>query len=218
MINLLIKYLKKSMTSHYVASIAQVHAKLSDGKNVIIKILRLDTSSNRKDISALYIIARSLKAFGVRVNKSLTEIVHEYEKTIINESTSKREAANAARCRKTSQNPKCCMFLKFTGTIRTNILVQEGYMEHPLEILYLKKKTTKAPLKMLKYLLKCSGTIFSMLICILVIFLCRLRILTPNMPLLTCIIGTITKDDQYYLAEIFWLFLKVIIIKSLNYI
>jgi ubiquinone biosynthesis protein len=85
------------------ASIAQVHAaKLLDGREVVVKVVRPDIEPViRRDIGLLYIIAGSLQRFwseGRRLRP--VEVVREFEKTILDELDLMREAASASQIRR----------------------------------------------------------------------------------------------------------------------
>ncbi len=89
------------------ASIAQVHtATLWDGKEVIIKVVRPEIIKViQKDVALLYIIAGLAQRFwkhGKRLRP--VEIIEEYEKTILDELDLVREAANASQLRRNFQN------------------------------------------------------------------------------------------------------------------
>lgn len=201
------------------ASIAQVHsAKLSDGKNVIIKILRPDIQVQiEKDISALYIIARSLESFWSESEQvKPTEIVKEYEKTIINELNLKREAANAARLKKNFSKSEMLYVPKiYWDYCRTNILVQERIYGTPIrDIDTLKKQKTN-----IKALAENGVEIFFTQVFRHNFFHADMhpgnifvQIEDPDSPKYAAvdfgIIGTLTKDDQYYLAENFLAFFE----------
>jgi len=85
------------------ASIAQVHvAKLHDGKEVIVKVVRPDiVKTIKRDIALLYVIAELAQKYwadGRRLRP--VEVVSEYEKTIIDELDMQREAASATQIRR----------------------------------------------------------------------------------------------------------------------
>jgi len=85
------------------ASIAQVHAaKLKNGKEVVIKVLRPDVLPViRRDISLLYIVAELASRYSTQARRLRpVEIVAEYEKTILDELDLLREAANASQLRR----------------------------------------------------------------------------------------------------------------------
>ncbi len=201
------------------ASIAQVHgAKLSDGKDVIIKILRPNIQTQIvKDISALYIIARSLEKFWSESEQvKPTEIVKEYEKTIINELDLKREAANAARLKKNFSKSEMLYVPEiYWDYCRTNILVQERIYGTPIrDIDTLKKQKTN-----IKALAENGVEIFFTQVFRHNFFHADMhpgnifvQIEDPDFPKYAAvdfgIIGTLTKDDQYYLAENFLAFFE----------
>ncbi|MCW8827725.1 MAG: ubiquinone biosynthesis regulatory protein kinase UbiB [Gammaproteobacteria bacterium] len=85
------------------ASIAQVHvARLLDGTEVVVKVVRPDIEPViRRDIGLLYIIADKLQRYwseGRRLRP--LEVVGEFEKTIIDELDLMREAASATLIRR----------------------------------------------------------------------------------------------------------------------
>ena len=85
------------------ASVAQVHtARLKDGKDVIIKVLRPNILPViRRDIALLYIIARLAEKYSSDARRlRAIEIVAEYEKTILDELDLMRESANASQLRR----------------------------------------------------------------------------------------------------------------------
>jgi ubiquinone biosynthesis protein len=85
------------------ASIAQVHAaRLLDGTEVVVKVVRPDIKPViRRDIGLLYIIADKLQRYwseGRRLRP--VEVVREFEKTILDELDLMREAASATQIRR----------------------------------------------------------------------------------------------------------------------
>ncbi len=85
------------------ASIAQVHtARLKDGREVVVKVLRPDIDKIiRRDVGLLYIVAGLAQRYwkdGRRLRP--VEVVREYEKTIFDELDLQREAANASQLRR----------------------------------------------------------------------------------------------------------------------
>ncbi|MGV6817503.1 MAG: ubiquinone biosynthesis regulatory protein kinase UbiB [Thiotrichales bacterium] len=89
------------------ASIAQVHAaELQDGRKVVIKVVRPNIEKIiRRDIELLYIIARAAHRYwpeGRRLRP--LEVVEEYEKTIFDELDLTREAANASQLKRDFQD------------------------------------------------------------------------------------------------------------------
>jgi ubiquinone biosynthesis protein len=91
------------------ASIAQVHvARLHDGQEVIVKILRPNVQADvERDLQVLFAFARMAQRYwadGRRLRP--VEVVAEYEKTVLNELDLMREAANAAQLRRNFQGSK----------------------------------------------------------------------------------------------------------------
>lgn len=85
------------------ASIAQVHAaKLQNGKDVIVKVLRPNVLKQiKRDLDLMYVLARLTERFcpeGRRL-KPLA-VVAEFERTLIDELDLQREAANASQLRR----------------------------------------------------------------------------------------------------------------------
>jgi ubiquinone biosynthesis protein len=85
------------------ASIAQVHiATLHDGRDVVVKVLRPNILPViRRDIALLYIIATLAERYSSEARRLRpVEIVREYEKTILDELDLMREAANASQLKR----------------------------------------------------------------------------------------------------------------------
>jgi ubiquinone biosynthesis protein len=85
------------------ASIAQVHtARFRDGREVVVKVLRPGIEKTiRRDVGLLYIVAGLAQRYwkdGRRLRP--VEVVQEYEKTILDELDLQREAANASQLRR----------------------------------------------------------------------------------------------------------------------
>ncbi len=85
------------------ASIAQVHtATMHDGREMVVKVVRPDIEKViRRDLALLYVIAGKMERYwadGRRLRP--VEVVHEFEKTIIDELDLLREAANASQLRR----------------------------------------------------------------------------------------------------------------------
>jgi len=89
------------------ASIAQVHsATLYDGKDVVVKVVRPDIKPIiEQDISIMRSLAKLLEA-AVKDSKRLhpVEVVEEFEKTILDELDMMREASNATQLRRNFEN------------------------------------------------------------------------------------------------------------------
>jgi len=89
------------------ASVAQVHAaKLPDGKNVIIKVIRPGIEKTiEQDVSLMMLIAKGVQHFlpdGKRLRP--VEVVEDYRLTILDELDLQREAANACQLRRNFEN------------------------------------------------------------------------------------------------------------------
>ncbi len=91
------------------ASIAQVHAAvLHSGESVVVKVVRPEIEDTiRHDIELMYLMAKVLQYSG-NTGKRLrpVEVVEEYEKTIIDELDLLREAANAGQLRRNFKDSK----------------------------------------------------------------------------------------------------------------
>jgi ubiquinone biosynthesis protein len=106
------KGLKRSIEEAYAefeatpmasASMAQVHAaRLHSGEEVVIKVVRPDIKPViEQDVSIMFTLARLLE-LAVKESRRLhpTEVVGEFEKTILDEMDMMREAANAAQLKR----------------------------------------------------------------------------------------------------------------------
>jgi len=85
------------------ASIAQVHAaRLQDGSEVVVKVLRPDMSEViKRDLEVLYALARLAQRYWSESRRLRpVEVVAEYEKTILDELDLMREAANASQLKR----------------------------------------------------------------------------------------------------------------------
>jgi len=111
------------------ASIAQVHAAtLTDGREVIVKILRPDMRAIiERDVEVLYALARLADRYsseGRRLRP--VDVVREYEKTILDELDLMREAANAAHLKRNFEgDPKLHVPEVHWDLCRTNVMVME---------------------------------------------------------------------------------------------
>jgi ubiquinone biosynthesis protein len=118
------------------ASIAQVHtARLKDGREVVVKVLRpgIERVIGR-DIGLLYIIARLAQRYwkeGKRLRP--VEVVAEYEKTIFDELDLQREAANASQLRRNWQNSRALYIPEvYWELTRPNVMVMERIYGTPV--------------------------------------------------------------------------------------
>jgi ubiquinone biosynthesis protein len=85
------------------ASIAQVHAaRLLDGREVVVKVLRPGMREViERDVEVLYELARLARQYWPESRRLRpTEVVAEYEKTVLDELDLMREAANAAQLKR----------------------------------------------------------------------------------------------------------------------
>jgi ubiquinone biosynthesis protein len=85
------------------ASVAQVHTgRLKDGTQVVVKVLRPGIEKTiRQDIDLLYTIARMAERYWPDARRLRpVDVVREYEKTIFDELDMQREAANASQLRR----------------------------------------------------------------------------------------------------------------------
>jgi len=85
------------------ASVAQVHtATLKSGEKVIVKVLRPDIEERiHSDVGLLYELARLAERFWSDARRlRATEVVAEFEKTVLDELDLVREAANASKIRR----------------------------------------------------------------------------------------------------------------------
>ena len=91
------------------ASIAQVHAAiLRTGEEVIVKVVRPEIEKTiRHDIELMYLMAKIVHRFSATGKRlRAVEVVEEYEKTILDELDLMREAANAGQLRRNFKNSK----------------------------------------------------------------------------------------------------------------
>ncbi|MPQ76713.1 ubiquinone biosynthesis regulatory protein kinase UbiB [Hydrogenovibrio sp. JE_KL2] len=115
-IEIIEKGLKRSIAEAYAsfdpvpmasASIAQVHAAtLLDGTEVVVKVVRPDIKPViEQDVSILRSLAQLLEA-AIKESRRLhpTEVVAEFEKTLLDELDMMREASNAAQLRRNFEN------------------------------------------------------------------------------------------------------------------
>lgn len=111
------------------ASIAQVHtAKLKDGKEIIIKVVRPNLKKIiKKDIALLLILARFLERFSVDGRRLRPiEVVSDYQHTILDELNLQREAANASQLRRFFANSELLYIPEvYWDYTRNNVMVME---------------------------------------------------------------------------------------------
>ncbi len=118
------------------ASIAQVHTgRLKDGHEVVVKVLRPGIDKIiRRDIGLLYIIAHLAERYwkeGRRLRP--VEVVAEYEKTIFDELDLQREAANASQLRRNWQGSEALYIPEvYWDLTRSNVMVMERIYGTPV--------------------------------------------------------------------------------------
>ncbi len=111
------------------ASIAQVHtARLKNGREVVVKVLRPNIEKViKRDLGLLYLIAGLANRYwkeGKRLRP--IEVVRDYERTIMDELDMQREAANAAQLRRNWEGSDILYVPEiFWDYTRKNILVIE---------------------------------------------------------------------------------------------
>lgn len=112
------------------ASIAQVHAAtLHDGRSVVVKVLRPNILPIiRRDIALLYIIATLAERYSSEARRLRpVEIVREYEKTILDELDLMREAANASQLKRNFSDASSSLYIPeiHWDLTRRNVLTME---------------------------------------------------------------------------------------------
>lgn len=111
------------------ASVAQVHtAKLKDGKEIVVKVLRPNILPViERDIAILKIIAKLAERYSKDARRlRAIEIVEDYEKTILDELDLMREAANASQLRRNFEHSKELYIPEiYWDYTRRNVMVME---------------------------------------------------------------------------------------------
>ncbi len=111
------------------ASIAQVHvARLKSGEEVVVKVLRPGIEKViKQDVRLLYTLARMAQRYwsdGKRLRP--VDVVHEMEKTLLDELDLSREAANATLLRRNFLNSEMLYVPEvYWDHVRQNVLVME---------------------------------------------------------------------------------------------
>jgi len=194
------------------ASIAQVHeARLHDGTEVVVKVLRPQIDKViRKDIALLYYAAKLVQKFWSQ-SKQLrpVELVEEFEETLLGELDLVREAASASQLRRNFIESNIIYVPKiFWPYTTTNILVMERVRALPIAQLdELKKRGVN-----MEKLAQHGVTIFFTQVFRDSFFHADMHpgnlfvdISDPENPKYIGvdfgIMGTLSPDDQYYLAE-----------------
>jgi len=118
------------------ASIAQVHtARLKDGKEIVVKVLRPNIMPIiKRDIALLFIIAKLAERYSKDARRlRAVEIVQEYEKTILDELDLMREAANASQLRRNFETSKQLYIPEiYWDYTRRNVMVMERIYGEPM--------------------------------------------------------------------------------------
>jgi ubiquinone biosynthesis protein len=118
------------------ASIAQVHAaKLLSGEDVVVKIVRPSIEAViRSDLELLYTIADLAERYWKEAKRLRPlEVVAEYEKTILDELDLMREAASASQLKRNfSDSPLLYVPEIYWPLTRTNVMVMERISGTPI--------------------------------------------------------------------------------------
>ncbi|MGD8207702.1 MAG: ubiquinone biosynthesis regulatory protein kinase UbiB [Thiohalocapsa sp.] len=118
------------------ASIAQVHAgRLKDGREIIVKVLRPGIQKIiRRDVDLLFTFAGLVQRYwpeGRRLRP--VEVVQEYEKTIFDELNLQREAANASQLRRNFRHSQDLYIPEvYWDWTRANVMVMERIYGTPV--------------------------------------------------------------------------------------
>ena len=119
------------------ASIAQVHAAtFHDGREVVVKVVRPGIErAIRKDVELMYTLARLAVRYSREARRlRLVEVVEEYEKTIFDELDLLREAANASQLRRNWLDSEMLYIPEvYWDYCRENVLVMERVYGTPVD-------------------------------------------------------------------------------------
>jgi len=111
------------------ASIAQVHtARLKNGQEVVVKVLRPDIEKViRRDLGLLYLVAGLANRYSREARRlHPLEVVADYKRTILDELDLQREAANAAQLRRNWEGSAILYVPEiYWDYTRKNVLVME---------------------------------------------------------------------------------------------
>ena len=118
------------------ASIAQVHAaKLKNGDDVVVKVLRPGIEKTiRRDLSILYTVAGLANRFWKEAHRlKPLELVEDYDRTISDELNLTREAANASQLRRNWDNSPILFVPQiYWDLTKTNVMVIERIYGTPV--------------------------------------------------------------------------------------
>ena len=207
------------MTPIAAASIAQVHAaRLHNGREVVVKVLRPGIKSRiRKDIELLFLFAELAHRYwadGRRLRP--LEVVAEFEKTLYDELDLVREAANAAQLRRNFKDSNLLHVPEIEWDYSlSNVMVMERISGIPIsDIAALKRHGVN-----LKYLADAGVEIFFTQVFRDNFFHADMHpgnifvdIRNPHRPSYIAvdfgIMGTLSTEDQHYLAANFLAFFR----------
>jgi ubiquinone biosynthesis protein len=190
------------------ASVAQVHgARLKDGQEVVVKVLRPGVRERiRADIELLYALAGMAQRFWPDARRLRPiEVVAEFEKTILDELDLVREAANAAEIRRRFENSDLLYVPKVHWDYtRREVMVMERISGIPIgDVDRLKRERVD-----LKTLAERGVEIFFTQVFRDSFFHADMHpgniFATPDARYIAVdfgIVGSISKADQYYVAE-----------------
>ncbi|MCC7461064.1 MAG: ubiquinone biosynthesis regulatory protein kinase UbiB [Gammaproteobacteria bacterium] len=118
------------------ASIAQVHvARLRDGREAVVKVLRPGMRAViGRDLEVLYALAGLAERWSEIARRlKASEIVHEYQKTILDELDLMREAANASQLRRNFAGSRLLYVPEIHWDLcRTDVMVMERIRGVPI--------------------------------------------------------------------------------------
>ncbi|MBK1694598.1 ubiquinone biosynthesis regulatory protein kinase UbiB [Chromatium weissei] len=190
------------------ASIAQVHTgRLKNGTEVVVKVLRPGIERTiRQDLALMYTLAYLAERYwkeGKRLRP--IDVVREYEKTICDELDLQREAANASKIRRNWQNSEMLYIPEvYWDWTRPNVMVMERIYGTPVSDV----ETLKAQGVSMKLLGERGVEIFFTQVFRDNFFHADMHpgniFVEPSGRYISIdfgIVGTLTTEDQRYLAE-----------------
>ncbi len=111
------------------ASIAQVHgARLHDGREVVVKVVRPDIRATiRRDLGIMYLLARLAARYSREARRlHPVEVVGEFDKTVMDELDLMREGANASQLRRNFRDSELLYVPEVEWELtRRNVMVME---------------------------------------------------------------------------------------------